>query len=51
MKDQSKSKSKCDFDLLFIFNNLSVVENGGTSVCRGTSEFFRGALGFQPYRV
>jgi len=42
--DQSKNKSKCDFDLFFIFNNLSVIKNGGTSLCRGTSEFFRGSI-------
>jgi|GEM_PF-5469396 len=41
---QSKNKSKCDFDLFFIFNNLAVIENGDTSLCRGTSEFFRGSL-------
>lgn len=40
----SKNKPKCDFGLFFIFNNLSVVENGGTSLRRGISEFFRGSL-------
>jgi len=44
MNYQSKNKSKCDFDLFFIFNNLPVIENGDTSLCRGTSEFFRGTL-------
>jgi hypothetical protein len=39
MNDQSKNKSKCDLDLFFIFNNLSVVENGGTSVCRAALSF------------
>ncbi len=42
--DQSKNKSKCDFDLFFIFNNLTVIENNGTFLCRGASEFFRGSL-------
>jgi hypothetical protein len=44
MNDQSKNISKCDFDIFFIFNGLSAIENGGTSMCRGTSEFFRGSL-------
>jgi hypothetical protein len=33
-----------DFDLFFIFNNLSVNENGGTSVYRGNSELIRVSL-------
>jgi len=33
MNYQSKNKSKCDFDLFFIFNNLPVIENGDTSLC------------------
>jgi len=41
---QSKNKSKCDFDLFFMSNNLAVIEHGDTSLCRGTSEFFRGSL-------
>jgi hypothetical protein len=45
MNDQNKNNSKCDFDLFFIFNNLLVNENGGTSLRRRTPEFFRGSLG------
>jgi len=44
MNDQSKNKSKCDFGLFFIFNNLAVIENAGTSLCHRTSEKFRDSL-------
>ncbi len=42
---QSKKKAKCYFALSFIFNHLSVIENGGTSLCRGNSELIRVSLG------
>jgi len=30
--DQSKNKSKYDFDLFFIFNNLAVIKNHGYAI-------------------
>jgi hypothetical protein len=41
---RARNKSKYDFDLFFIFNKLSIVENGSTSLCRGTSELIRVSL-------
>ncbi len=38
MNGQSKKKEKCDFTFFFIFNGLSAVENGGTTICRGNAE-------------
>ena len=41
MNSQSKKGIKCDFIPFFIFNGLSAIENGGTSMCRGNSELVR----------
>ncbi len=41
---QGKKKAKCDFAFFFIFNHLSVIENGGTSLCRGNPEVIRVSL-------
>jgi len=38
---QSTKKEKCDFTFFFIFNGLSAVENGSTSLCCGISELIR----------
>ncbi len=42
---QSMKKAKCDFAFFFIFNHLSVTENGGTSLCRGNPELIRVSFG------
>jgi hypothetical protein len=43
------------FFVFFIFNGLSAIENGGTSMCRGNSELIRVSLrktcGKQAYLV
>jgi hypothetical protein len=44
MNYQSTKKVKCDFTFFFIFNGLSAIENGGTSMCRGNSELIRVSL-------
>ncbi len=41
---QRKKKAKCDFAFFFIFNDLSVIENGGASLCRRNSELIRVSL-------
>jgi hypothetical protein len=48
MNYQSTKKVKSDFTFFFIFNDLPVIENGGTSMCRGTSELIRGSLRDKP---
>ncbi len=47
MNYQGKKKAKCDFAFFFIFNHVSVIENGGTSLCRGNSELIRVSLTFR----
>ena len=44
MNDQSTNKIKCDFILFYIFNGLSAIENGNTSVCCENSELIRISL-------
>ena len=42
--DQSKKKVKCDFTFFFIFNGLTAIEYGSTSLCCGNSELIRVSL-------
>ncbi len=44
LKYQHKKKAKCDFAFFFIFNILSVIENGGTCLCCGNSELISVSL-------
>jgi hypothetical protein len=45
MNYQSTKKVKFDFTFFFIFNGLSAIENGSTSMCCGNSELIRVSLG------
>jgi len=44
MNYQSTKKVKCDYTFFFIYNGLSAIENGSTSLCYGTSELIRVSL-------
>ena len=44
VNDQSTKKVKCDFTFFFIFNGLSTIENGSTSLCCGNSGLIRVSL-------
>ena len=45
MNDQSTKKVKCDFTFFFIFNGLTAIEYGSTSLCCGNAELIRTSLG------
>jgi hypothetical protein len=46
MNSQSTKWMKCDFIHFFIFNGVTAIENGDTSMYRGNSELIRVSLSY-----
>jgi len=49
VNDQSTKKVKCDFTFIFIFNGLTAIEYGSTSLCCGNPELIRVSLSWRSW--